>query len=127
MNSCTRARKAKAHAEYSEANRTVRRSIRADKMSYMEALVAEAEVAAHHCNMKDLCTNIKKLSGKFSQPERPVKDKKGKKIPDVEGQKRRWVEHKMTCLYDVPSKYQGQDLQLHGEACFMEQKPGEQQ
>lgn len=57
----------------------------------MEALAAEAEVAAHHGNMKDLYTNIKKLSGKFSQPERPVKDKEGEKIPDVEGQKRRWA------------------------------------
>lgn len=92
-NSRTCARKAKAHAEYSEANRTVRRSIRAAKKSYMEALAAEAKVAAHHGNMKDLYTNIKKLSGKFSQPERPVKDKEGKKIPDVEGQKCRWVEH----------------------------------
>lgn len=58
-NSHTRAGEAKAHAEYSEANRTVRRSIRADKRSYMDSLAAEAKVAAHHGNMKDLYTNIK--------------------------------------------------------------------
>ena len=89
----TRAGKVKAQIEYSEANRTVKRSIRADKRSYIEALAAEAEEAAKHGNMKTLYNSIKKLSGKFSTPERPVKDREGNKISDAEGQKRRWAEH----------------------------------
>ena len=35
--------------------------------------------------MRDLYATIKKLSGKFSKPERPVKDKEGRTIPDEEG------------------------------------------
>lgn len=76
----------------------------------MEALAVEAEVAAHHGNTKDLYTNIQKLSGKFSQPERPVKDKEGKKIPDVEGQKHRWVEH-FEELLNAPPPQKPVDIQ----------------
>lgn len=89
----TRARKAKAQEQYTEANRIVKRSIRADKRNYMEALAAEAEDAAQNGNMREMYTNIKKLSGKFSQPERPVRDGEGKAIPGIEQQKHRWAEH----------------------------------
>ena len=33
------------------------------------------------------------FSGKFNKPERPVKTKDGKSIPDKEGQEKRWIEH----------------------------------
>ncbi|KAL3872436.1 hypothetical protein ACJMK2_040364 [Sinanodonta woodiana] len=56
-------------------------------------LATEAEEAAHHGNTRDLYATIKKLSGKFAKPERPVKDRNGRAIPDEEGQKNRWVEH----------------------------------
>lgn len=92
-NSCTRARKAKAQEEYSEVHRSVKKNIRADKRNYLETLAAKAEEAAHHGNMMELYATIKKLSGKFSQPERPVRGKDGNIIPDVEDQKSRWVEH----------------------------------
>ena len=59
----TRARKAKAQEQYPEANRIVKRSIRSDKILYMEALAAEAEDAAQKGNMRELYTNIKKLPG----------------------------------------------------------------
>ncbi|KAJ8359590.1 hypothetical protein SKAU_G00161150 [Synaphobranchus kaupii] len=65
-NSRTRAGKAKAQEEYSEANRTIKRNLRADERNYMETLAAEAEEAAHHGNMRDLYATIKKLSGKYS-------------------------------------------------------------
>ncbi|XP_043921714.1 cyclic nucleotide-gated cation channel beta-3 [Protopterus annectens] len=35
----------------------------------------------------------KRLSGKYSKPERPVKDKQGKTINSIEHQLKRWVEH----------------------------------
>lgn len=92
-NSRTRAGKVKAQIEYSEAKKIVKRSMRADKRSYTDTLAAEAEEAAQHGNMKTLYDSIKKLSGKFSKPERPINDKEGNKIPDAEGQKRRWAEH----------------------------------
>nr|KAG5692145.1 hypothetical protein BaRGS_020693 [Batillaria attramentaria] len=92
-NSRTRAGKAKALEEYATTNRAVKRSIKADKKNYMEMLAIEAEEAAYNGNMRDLYATIKKLSGKFSKPERPVKDKEGKPIPDEEGQRKRWIEH----------------------------------
>nr|KAG5708387.1 hypothetical protein BaRGS_034418 [Batillaria attramentaria] len=92
-NSRTRAGKAKAQEEYTTTNRAVKRSIKADKKNYMEMLAIEAEEAAYNGNMRDLYATIRKLSGKFSKPERPVKDKKGKPIPDEEGQRKRWIEH----------------------------------
>ncbi|KAL3863347.1 hypothetical protein ACJMK2_005107, partial [Sinanodonta woodiana] len=92
-NSRTRTAKAKANDEYAEANRSVKRSIKKDKKNYVEMLATEAEEAAHHGNTRDLYATIKKLSGKFAKPERPVKDRNGRAIPDEEGQKNRWVEH----------------------------------
>ena len=59
----------------------------------METLATEAEEAAHQRNTRDLYATIKKLSGKFSKPERPAKDKEGRTIPDEEGQRNRWMEH----------------------------------
>jgi Zn-finger nucleic acid-binding protein len=50
----THARKAKAQEQYSEANRIVKRSIRADKIIYIEALAAEAEDASQKGNMREL-------------------------------------------------------------------------
>lgn len=92
-NSRTRARKARAQAEYAEVNREVKRKIKVDKRTYMEALASEAEEAANYGNTRDLYATIRQLSRKFSAPERPVKDKEGKVIPDVEGQRKRWREH----------------------------------
>jgi hypothetical protein len=43
--------------------------------------------------MKDLYNTTKKLSGKFSKSERPVKDKEGRTTQGKEGQKNRWKEH----------------------------------
>lgn len=37
--------------------------------------------------MRDLYATIKKLSGKYSMAERPVRGKEGKTIPEKEGQK----------------------------------------
>lgn len=71
----------------------MKRSIRADKRSYIDTLAAEAEEAAQHGNMETLNDSIKKLSGKFSKPERPINDEERNKTPNAEGQKRRWAEH----------------------------------
>ncbi|VDO88731.1 unnamed protein product, partial [Schistosoma curassoni] len=35
----------------------------------------------------------KKLSGKYSKPERPVKDKEGRPITEIQQQRNRWVEY----------------------------------
>ncbi|KAK7090431.1 hypothetical protein V1264_010229 [Littorina saxatilis] len=92
-NSRTRAAKAKAQGEYAEANREVKKSIRKDKIDYVEGLAAEAEQAAYSGNMKQLYDTTKRLSGKFSKPERPVKDKQGNTIHTLEEQLNRWAQH----------------------------------
>ncbi|CAH8633484.1 unnamed protein product [Schistosoma curassoni] len=92
-NSRTLAEKVQAQAEYIEANKQVKRSIRADKKKYVEELATTAEKAAREGNMKQLYDTTKKLSGKYSKPERPVKDKEGKPITEIQQQRNRWVEY----------------------------------
>lgn len=89
----TRAEKAKMQAEYTVVNRSVKKCIKADKRKYVETLATEAERAAHLGNVKDLYNIIKKLSGKYGKPERPVKDRDGKPIMGEDMQKRRWKEY----------------------------------
>ncbi|VDP48168.1 unnamed protein product [Schistosoma margrebowiei] len=92
-NSRTRAEKVQAQAEYIEANKQVKRSIRADKKKYVEELAMTAEKAAREGNMKQLHDTTKKLSAKYSKPARPVKDKEGKPITEIQQQRNRWVEY----------------------------------
>ena len=89
----TRASKAAAQAEYTKAHKEVKRSVKKDKRDYIDSLAQEAEEAAYHGNMKDLYMTTKKLAGKYSRPERPVKDKQGHNITDSEQLLERWAEH----------------------------------
>lgn len=71
----------------------MRRSARADKCKYIESLAGEAEEAAASNNKKQLYDTTKKLSQKYSRPERPIKDKEGNTILGTERQLHRWAEH----------------------------------
>ncbi|VDP06423.1 unnamed protein product [Schistosoma margrebowiei] len=73
----TRAEKSKAQAEYTVINKQVKKSIRTDKLKYVEDLVKTAEKAARQGNMRQLYDITKKLSGNRRKPERPVKSKEG--------------------------------------------------
>ncbi|VDP30340.1 unnamed protein product [Schistosoma mattheei] len=90
-NSQTRAVRVKTQAEYTEANKQVKNSIRADKQKYLEDLAATAGKAVTKGNVKRMTTN--KLTGKYSKPERLVMDKEGKTITETQEQKSRWEEH----------------------------------
>ncbi|CAH8504642.1 unnamed protein product [Schistosoma bovis] len=92
-NSRTRAEKFQAQAEYIEANKQVKRSIKADKHKYVEEIVTTVENAEREGNMKQLYDTTKKLAGKYSKPERPVKDKEGRLITEIQQQRNRWVEY----------------------------------
>ena len=92
-NSRTRASKAKAQEDYTNINRMVKRSIKADKRKYIDNLAEEAEEAARNGNMKQLYDTTRKLSGKYSRPQRPVGDKEGNSIKTKDGQLHRWAEH----------------------------------
>ncbi|VDO70790.1 unnamed protein product [Schistosoma margrebowiei] len=93
INSRTRAERVQAQAEYIEANKQVKRSIRADKKKYVEELATTAEKAAREGNMKQLHDTTKKLAEIYSKPERPVKDNEGKPITEIQQQRSRWVEY----------------------------------
>ncbi|VDP52347.1 unnamed protein product, partial [Schistosoma curassoni] len=43
--------------------------------------------------MKQLYDTTKKLAGKYGRPERPVKDKEGRKITEIQQHRNRWVEY----------------------------------
>ncbi|VDP64579.1 unnamed protein product [Schistosoma mattheei] len=92
-NSRTRAEKIQAQAEYIEANKQVKKSSRADKKMYVEELATTVEKATREGNIKQLYNTTKKLAGKYSKPERPVKDKEGKPITEIQQQWNKWVEY----------------------------------
>ncbi|VDP60356.1 unnamed protein product [Schistosoma mattheei] len=52
-----------------------------------------AEKAAREENMGQRCDTKKKLAGKYSKPERPVKDKEGRPITEIQEQRNGWKEH----------------------------------
>ncbi|KAH9586980.1 hypothetical protein MS3_00004894 [Schistosoma haematobium] len=90
-NNRTRTEKVKTQAEYKEANKQVKMSIRADKQKYVEKLAMTAEKAERGGNMKQLNDTTKKLVGKYIKPQRPVNDKEGKPITEIQEQRNKWV------------------------------------
>ncbi len=89
----TRATKVAAQAKYTKAHKEVKRSVRTDKQRYIDNLAEVAEQAAAKGNMKQLYDTTRKLTGKYSRQERPVKDKEGQVIMGLEQQLNRWTEH----------------------------------
>ncbi|KAJ8337023.1 hypothetical protein SKAU_G00382430 [Synaphobranchus kaupii] len=85
--------RAKAQEEYTDAKGVVRKSIKAEKLKYISSLAEEAEEAAGNGNMMQLYDTTRKMSGKYSKPPRPLKDKEGNTIVTKEGQLNRWAEH----------------------------------
>ena len=92
-NSRTRAAKATAQEEYTEANRAVKNSIKTDKANFIEDLAKEAEDASAQGNMKQLYEITRKLAGKYKRTDRPIKDKNGNVLTSDEDQLKRWREH----------------------------------
>ncbi|KAK2183036.1 hypothetical protein NP493_326g00029 [Ridgeia piscesae] len=92
-NSRTRAAKATAQEEYTEANRTVKNSVKTDKANFIEDLAKEAEDASAQGNMKQLYEITRKLAGKYKRTDRPIKDKNGNILTSHEDQLKRWREH----------------------------------
>lgn len=84
------ATKAKAQRESTEVNRKVKKRANKDKRNYTDSLAEEAEEAAAKGNIKDLNNANKKLSGKISKPEQPVKDKEGKTMTGLEQEQQRF-------------------------------------
>ena len=64
-----------------------------DKQNYINGMAKEAEQAADNGNMRQLYDPTRKLAGKYSKPERRVKDKQGRNITGNEQQLNIWAEH----------------------------------
>lgn len=65
-----------AQDDFTEANRELKRSARADKRKFIESLAEEAEEAAASNIIKQLYDTTKELSQKYSRPERPIRTRK---------------------------------------------------
>jgi len=89
----TSSQKVRAHAEYAEANKDVKRSVRNDKRRYIEDLAKEAETAASQHNMKTLYDTTKQMSSRFKASNHQIKDLNGRLLTSTEDQNKRWVEH----------------------------------
>ena len=90
--------KQELQAHYWDKNRQVKWTARRDKRNFIEELTGEAETAAGQRNAKRLYEITRTLSGKRSNPSRPVKDKNGNTISGEEEQRARWAEHFMETL-----------------------------
>ena len=99
----TRSQKVRAHAEYAEANKDVKRSVRNDKRKYIEDLAKEAETAASQHNMKTLYDTTKQKSSRFKASNHQIKDLNGRLLTTTEDQNKRWVEHFKQLLNRPPS------------------------
>ncbi|VDP32793.1 unnamed protein product [Schistosoma curassoni] len=91
-NSQTRTEKVNAQAQYTEANKRVKRSIRADEQKYVGDLTTTEEKIAIEENMRQLYHTKKKLTGNFIKPETPVKNKEGRSSTENQEQQDSWVE-----------------------------------
>ena len=89
----TRADKAKAQEEYTAADKEVKKSIKKDKRDYIDDLASQAEAAARQGNLKNLYLVSKKMTGRFRQTDKPVKDRYGNPLTTTEEQLKRWAEH----------------------------------
>ncbi|VDP60989.1 unnamed protein product [Schistosoma mattheei] len=76
----------------------------------MEDLATRAEKAATEGNIKQLYDTTKKQAGKYSKPKRPVKDKKGKPINEIQEQRNSLVEY-FEELLDRPAPLNPPDIE----------------
>uniref|UniRef100_A0A8W8KZ05 Uncharacterized protein n=1 Tax=Magallana gigas TaxID=29159 RepID=A0A8W8KZ05_MAGGI len=71
----TRAAKANVQEDYTAKDKEVNKSIRKDKRDHIDNLVKQAKEAAGQGNLRELYMVTMKLSNKFQQTYKPVKDK----------------------------------------------------
>lgn len=75
MNKSRRRAAKKAQEDYTVTDKEVKKSIRKDKWDHNDNLAKQAEEAAGQGNLRELYMVTTKLSNKFQQTDKPVKDK----------------------------------------------------
>ena len=92
----------KAHAEYTEANKDAKKSVRKDKRKFVDVPAKEAESAARQHNVKALYDTTKQLSRKFEATNHQIRNLNGHLLTTTEEQHKRWVEHFQQLLNRPP-------------------------
>ena len=105
----SRTRAAKAQKECTTSDSEVKKSTKKDKRDYIDDLARQAETAAGQGNLRDLYLVAKKLTGKFQQTDKPVKDKNGNPLTTTKEQLKRWAEH-FRKLLNHPTPYSLTDI-----------------
>ncbi|VDP04345.1 unnamed protein product [Schistosoma margrebowiei] len=82
----TRTEKVKTQAEYTEANKQGKRNMGSEKHKYVEDILMTVEKSVTEGNIKQLYDTTKKLVGRYSKP---VRDKEGKPIIEIQEQRNR--------------------------------------
>ena len=79
--------------ENNEKNKVVKRSLRADKREWANALARTAEEAARNRNLKEVYEVTKTLCNDWPSKMNMVKDQVGKLSTTEEENRHRWQEH----------------------------------
>lgn len=89
-------------------------SIRVNKQKYMGDLAMTPKNAETEENMEQLYGTMKKRAGKYSNPERPVRDKEGRTITKIQEKRNRWTEHFVELL-NRPAPLKSPDIETAPE------------
>ena len=80
--------------QYKEADKSVKRMVRADRRAFVEELANESESAEARGEQSQLYKISRQICGKFyHNVNAPIRDKQGKLLTDETEQNARWAEH----------------------------------
>ena len=94
----TRMQKRDANKRYQELNREVKRRCRRDRRVYVESEAERAEEAGKRGDARTLYEITRKLSGRFQNICKPVRNEAGVLLRSAEEEMQRWREHYQTVL-----------------------------
>ena len=94
----TRNQKREASKRYQELNREVKRRCRRDKRAYVKAEAERAEEAGKRGDARTLYEITRKLSGRFQNTCKPVRNEAALLLRTAEEEMHRWREHFETVL-----------------------------
>ena len=94
----TRKQKRDANQRYQELNREVKRRCRRDRRAYVESEAERAEEAGKRGDARTLYEITRKLSGRFQNTCKPVRNEVGVLLRSAKEEMHRWREHFQTVL-----------------------------
>jgi len=114
----TRQQKQITSAKYNAMAKEVSKQLRADKRAYINDIADRAEEAASKGDIKTLYATTRLLSGRRSNPNKPVRDKEGKLLTSLDEQLTRWKERFQEVLnrqppQDAPQLEPGDPLDIN--------------